>query len=248
MNTPNDPSIDLPPTVTLARLYEKQGLLEQAADMYRRLIVQEPDNASLKAALEAVERRLGGSEEKGGQSGGLDLLPVLEKWHQTVRWRKQRLTNGRDAIRLLFIHVPDPSTGEAESGVVGPRDDKDPGSAEKTAVGGNVTVASLFSSDLEVITETIRDASQGYDALIIQCENDAIGEEVGGVLSSLVIPVIEIVQENIYAKNPSVKPTLASAVTAQLVGLGEDSFAMAVRAAADMVKPVNTADVEAADQ
>ena len=204
--------------------------------MYRRLIAQEPDNASLKAALEAVEKRLGGSEKKGGRSRVSDVLPVLEKWHQAVRWRKDRLVNDRDGIRLLFIHVPDMSAGEAESPVVGAKDNKELGAAEKTAVDGNVTVASLFSSDLKVITETIRDASQGYDALIIRCENAAIGEEVGRVLSSLVIPVIEIVQENIYAQNPSVKPTLASAVTAQLVGLGEDSFPMAVRAAADMVK------------
>ncbi len=247
MNTPNDPNIDLPPTVTLARLYEKQGLLEQAADMYRRLIVQGSDNASLKAALDAVEKRLGGSEKKAGRSQGSDLLPVLEKWHRAVRRRKHRLVNDRDGIRLLFIHVPDPSTGEVESPVVGPRDDKDLGAAEKTAIGGNVTVASVFSSDLKTITETIRNASQGYDALIIRCENDAVGEEVGGALLSLVIPVIEIIQENIYAKNPSVKPMLASAVTAQLVGLGEDSFPMAVRAAADMVKSVNTAGIEATD-
>jgi hypothetical protein len=52
--------VDLPPTVTLARLYEQQGFLDKAASVYRELLLIEPGRTELKEAIEAIERRLAG--------------------------------------------------------------------------------------------------------------------------------------------------------------------------------------------
>lgn len=43
------------PTVTLAKLYEKQGYIEDAAKIYNKLLEKEPDNMEVKKALERLK-------------------------------------------------------------------------------------------------------------------------------------------------------------------------------------------------
>ena len=47
-------------TVTLAEIYFQQGLKEQAAQIYRRLLERQPDNETVKKRLEEIEFSVGG--------------------------------------------------------------------------------------------------------------------------------------------------------------------------------------------
>lgn len=55
MGTDKEDTGDLVPTVTLARLFEKQGLLDKAAAVYKKLIATEPYRQDLRRALGDVE-------------------------------------------------------------------------------------------------------------------------------------------------------------------------------------------------
>jgi len=238
MNAPDKPTTDLPPTVTLARLYEKQGFLEAAADIYRRLVVREPDNEILKADLEGVEERLREDEKGGGQPRPADVLSILEKWRQAVRWRLNRIFNATSTVRLLYIRVGD---GIAEDRPLALKQREDEVETNGLA-GKGVTVDTCFCDDVKSLTDSIHRASRDHDALIIHCEKKAVcGEAARQALSSLAIPVIEVDPDNIYIQNTFPTPGIAPAVTAQLVGFGEKSHAIAVRAAADMVRDMRKA-------
>ena len=52
-------------TETLARLYLKQGFVERALAIYRRLAQEQPDNARLHERLHTWSRRLRAGEELG---------------------------------------------------------------------------------------------------------------------------------------------------------------------------------------
>ena len=52
--------VDLPPTMTLAKLYEQQGFLDKAASIYKELLALEPDRTELEEAIKSIERRLAG--------------------------------------------------------------------------------------------------------------------------------------------------------------------------------------------
>ena len=52
--------VDLPPTLTLAKLYEQQGFLDKAASVYKELLAIEPNRTELEEAIRAIERRLAG--------------------------------------------------------------------------------------------------------------------------------------------------------------------------------------------
>lgn len=240
MNTPSEPTkptTDLPPTITLAKLYEKQGFLEAAADIYRQLIARDPTDQALKTDLEAVEERIrDGIEAESGRDPGR-FLSVLRNWHRVIQARKEHLVSGRATAKLLFIHVTaeDPGdyglpTGEHHEGA---------GQAgNRVEDRSDVVVASVRCDSEQGLAEGIRGAEGNYDAVIIQCDRDEIcrGEMVRQALLSLTIPVIEIVPTNVYAENPSLKPAMADAVTGQLLGFGEDSYAVAVKTAAGMVR------------
>jgi hypothetical protein len=68
MGTDRDHKADLQPTLTLARLYEKQGLLDEAAAVYEKLTAMEPHRQDLREALEDVERRREGKNMKTRES------------------------------------------------------------------------------------------------------------------------------------------------------------------------------------
>ena len=235
MNTPSEPTTDLPPTITLAKLYEKQGFLKAAADIYRRLVGRDPDNKVLKADLETVEKKLRDGENGVSQPDPRPLLSILEKWHRVVRARKKQLWNETPTAKVLFIQLAVADAGGRESCATeqweGSYDEK------RLAERGDVAVALLSCDNSKVLVERIEEASERYDALIIQHDDDEAfdGEAVRQALSSLTIPIIEVVPANIYAKSRALKPVIAPEATAQLVGFNEKSYAIAVKAAANMI-------------
>jgi tetratricopeptide (TPR) repeat protein len=50
-------------TRTMAELYTRQGLLDEAAAIYRELLSDRPDDAGLRRALDELERRLAGGDD-----------------------------------------------------------------------------------------------------------------------------------------------------------------------------------------
>ena len=82
-------------TVTMARVYENQGLWEKAADIYRYLLKQEPDRKDLAEALFEVEGKM---KEAAGKRPG-DLIPLFQEWInlqlQYSRLRKLRRFKGQ---------------------------------------------------------------------------------------------------------------------------------------------------------
>lgn len=58
-------------TETMAHLYAQQGLYEEAADVYRRLVERRPDDEKLRDRLEEMARRAGGQgQDAAGQGRG----------------------------------------------------------------------------------------------------------------------------------------------------------------------------------
>ncbi|MGD8496042.1 MAG: tetratricopeptide repeat protein [Gemmatimonadales bacterium] len=70
-------------TRTMADLYVKQGLLDDAAAIYRELLADRPDDDDLRRALEDVERRLSGppateSQPEPGEPSDAEAVPSGE--------------------------------------------------------------------------------------------------------------------------------------------------------------------------
>lgn len=63
-------------TVTMARVYIKQGCLEKAADIYRRLLAREPDREDLAEGLADVERKL----EAENKDRDEELARLFRRW------------------------------------------------------------------------------------------------------------------------------------------------------------------------
>lgn len=63
-------------TATMAGVYERQGHLERAADIYRYLLEREPGQKELTEALSRVEEKLVAlASERNG-----DLAAVFDRW------------------------------------------------------------------------------------------------------------------------------------------------------------------------
>ena len=63
-------------TVTMARVYENQGLWDKAAEIYQYLLKQEPERKDLAEALSKVERKMEGAIHKNPD----DLIPLFREW------------------------------------------------------------------------------------------------------------------------------------------------------------------------
>ncbi len=70
-------------TVTMARVYVKQGCLEKAADIYRRLLAREPERRDLLEGLSEVEGKIEAAH-KGRQA---ELARLLHQWVELSLWR-----------------------------------------------------------------------------------------------------------------------------------------------------------------
>ena len=63
-------------TLTMAQVYAGQGHWKKAVEIYRHLVMEEPERDDLREALKAAEEAL---VEQGG--GPLDdLAPLLQNW------------------------------------------------------------------------------------------------------------------------------------------------------------------------
>ncbi len=66
-------------TVTLAELYEQQGHVDKAIEVYRKILEISPETEEIEARLAELEKRIGEPQE------GRTLLSVLEAWQSTLR-------------------------------------------------------------------------------------------------------------------------------------------------------------------
>ncbi len=70
-------------TVTMARVYIKQGCLEKAADIYRRLLAREPERRDLVEGLSEVEGKIEAAH-KGREA---ELARLFRRWIELSLWR-----------------------------------------------------------------------------------------------------------------------------------------------------------------
>ena len=66
-------------TVTLAELYEQQGHVDKAIEVYRKVLETSPETEEVEARLAELEKRIGEPQE------GRTLLSVLEAWQSKLR-------------------------------------------------------------------------------------------------------------------------------------------------------------------
>jgi hypothetical protein len=60
----------------MARVYEEQGYLEKAAEIYRYLIKAEPERRDLIEKLAEIERKM----DEAGNKKPDDLIPLFREW------------------------------------------------------------------------------------------------------------------------------------------------------------------------
>ena len=63
-------------TVTMARVYENQGLWDKAAEIYQYLLKNEPQRKDLADALSRAEREMAEAVHKKPDT----LVPLLREW------------------------------------------------------------------------------------------------------------------------------------------------------------------------
>lgn len=89
----NDPDFN---TVTMARVYEEQGHLEKAAEIYRYLIKAEPERRELIEKLADIENKIDEARNRKPD----DLVPLFREWIALLlkhnRLRKLRRLKGRN--------------------------------------------------------------------------------------------------------------------------------------------------------
>jgi hypothetical protein len=73
-------------TLTMARLLAEQGHWQEAADIYRHLVRENPGREELSAALAEAERRL----REPSPKTAADLAPLFEEWIGLV-FKAQRM-------------------------------------------------------------------------------------------------------------------------------------------------------------
>jgi len=66
-------------TETLARLYMRQGHVDQALRIYRHLAAQEPSDVALKEQIHALEHQLASVPEMETETG-VQVLPTPADW------------------------------------------------------------------------------------------------------------------------------------------------------------------------
>jgi len=230
---------DVIPTATLARLYEKQGLLKEAAAVYKELLSVEPGQGALQNALTDIETRIGGQKPRFLSAETKTVLSQLERWQQVVFLRKKALVRQtEDNVRVLVIQGPD-----VESVGLGEREDRSGKIAAEeierciSRVAGDCgIIADFFRTDSEeALIQRIRDATKGYDVLVIDPGQPVCtGSGIRDALAALDIPIIEVHPLNAFRGGLCRKPGagVEDVTTAHLAGFGKEGYAMAVRAAA----------------
>jgi 3-dehydroquinate dehydratase-2 len=230
---------DLSPTVTLARLYEQQGFLDKAASVYKKLLVNEPDRTDLKETLEGIEKRLAGTTLLSRKFRTLTSLHDPTGSKQALdEGKKMQDERSENKGKILVVHGPNlDMLGRREISVYGRSTleeiNKD---IKKTAAECGMSADTFQSNHEGDLVEKIREAMDGYDALIINpAAYTHTSVALRDALLMLDIPIIEVHLSNIYKRESfRHKSMIADVVTAQIVGFGKDGYFMAVKAVSDM--------------
>ena len=228
---------DIIPTVTLAKLYEKQGLLEDAASVYRKLLGLEPGQKALEDALEKIEKKLQGSKPKAKSGAAEAVLSHLNKWKRAVRLR-QRHIDQRGVAKTKFLVIcgsggVSPGPAEREEVTPGDIESQIKHAAEESTVEAEV----FWANNKESLHQRLLDAAGEYDALIIDPGKlPCTGQNMRDALASLDVPIIEVHPRNVFCEDISHTTGIADITTAHLAGFGKEGYAMAVRAAALMAR------------
>jgi len=239
MGMDRDNTGDVVPTVTLARLYEKQGFLDKAVAVYRKLVALEPGRTELEEQLRDVERRLEGRRTQPRKSEARTIFSQLSRWHGAIGRRKKILDQWRGKRRkILVIHGPiaelvgGPEPSGSDDGTLEQIHRK----IENAAQVCGITAETFQSNHEGDLIRKIRSASGNYDVLIINpTQYTDTKVAIRDALSTLDCPVIEVHPSNRCGQDPSSQKSLiADLVTAYLAGFGQQGYVMAVRAAANM--------------
>lgn len=75
-------SSQIPATMTMAQLYESQGHEDQAAQVYRQILEQQPDHEQARLALARAEAPAGG--EDSPRNGRREVIRRLEQWRERM--------------------------------------------------------------------------------------------------------------------------------------------------------------------
>jgi len=240
MGIDRDSTSDVTPTVTLAKVYERQGLLDEAADVYRKLVALEPERSDLDQALKDIEERLKGEKGEAPLASEPEtVLSRLERWQEGVEGRK-RIVGERPVKerRILVIRASKEDTvvQPGQSFSDGLTVEQIDGEVKEAAKACGMVAETFQSNDERELVRKIEEASGGFDALIINPGEYAhTSTATRDALSRLDIPVIEVHLSNTHGKGPLGQESLtAGVVTAHLAGFGKNGYAMAVETAANM--------------
>ena len=235
---------DVIPTTTLARLYEKQGLLREAAAVYKELLRVEPGREALQKALTDIETRLRGQKPQTLSKEVQTVLSQLQRWRQVVFSRRQALVRHTEpSVRVLVIQGPDVasvSLGEApeRSGKITAEETE---ACIRRVAGDFGIIVDFFRADDEkAFIRRIREAAGGYEALVIDSGGEGghcPGSGARDAIGALDIPIVLVHPVNALREGLCSEPGLEDVVTAHLAGFGREGYGMALRAAARMARP-----------
>ena len=239
----DEENFDEVPTETLARLYIKQGFLEKGILIYRKLCLENPDNAEFKKTLEDLEKQLDGvSAQSLSIQGGKDeeVLEIFKNWLATIQDKKKRLKRREPVEKhILVIHGPNLNMlGKREKNVYG-TGTLDEINSELVATGERLGLSvETFQSNHEgAIVEKLHGASQRFQGIIINpAAYTHTSVAIRDALLILDIPMVEVHLSNIYKREPfRHKSMMSDVVTAQIAGLGKWSYLLALQAISELV-------------
>ena len=237
------------PTVTLAKLYEKQGFLEKAASIYRRLLSSEPERVDLKEELAAIRKKLAGSIKVEAPQPIVLSKPLTGV--NSVHREEGKMLDQADEKKgtILVVHGPNLNMlGGREPSVYGTSTLHEIDEEIKQTAAECGMAAETFQSNHEgEIVEKIHEALAGYDALIINpAAYTHTSIAIRDALLMLEIPVIEVHLSNVHGREPfRHKSMIADVVTGQVVGFGKDGYLMAVKAVSNMIRKASLAERQA---
>lgn len=234
MTTDKDELRGVTPTITLAKLYERQGLLDEAAAVYRDLRASTLDETEGREPLEAVERSPREADRELSVRTPDAVLSQLKKWRQAVDKRKTALGRQEKAEkRLLVIHGPDldmldsPGTVMPQEMILGQINSD----IRRAAQEGGMRTQVLRVGHKGGLARTLRDGSDGFDILIVSPEQFPPDSDIRDTLASLDVPIIEVYLSLKHCRGLCRRPLTSDVATAHLAGFGREGYVMAVKAA-----------------
>jgi 3-dehydroquinate dehydratase-2 len=250
MGLGRDNRIGVVPTVTLARVYERQGLLHEAAKVYRSLLATDPGRSDVSRALKNVEERLQSKPEREEREKRREerltwetetVLTRLERWQQGAEGGVKGADHRPDErTRVMVVKASEQErNGEWESPPLKGFEVKDLDSEIQAAAKEYGILAQSFqSSEERDLIWKIEDASASHDVLVIDPGDGAnVSKALREVLLGLDIPIIEVHLFNFHGEGPSGSKSLtADVATAHLAGFGMKGFTMALEAATGLAR------------